>query len=168
MITPSMIYWMTRCDSIRAFFLNNFGIGVVLFLSLVVMLVSFIIGRFAGNGSYEIFSGMSDDEYLKHKATFQKISRRSLYLNLFLLTLVFTFNLVGSFVPTTKEMCAIAVIPRIANSESVQDIGQGIVDLAKDWLKELRPNKGDKEAVKESVKEIATEAAKEASKGALK
>ena len=152
MITPSMIYWMTRCDSIRDFLIGNVLLSILVFFCLVIMVITFLIGRFAGNGRYDVFGGMGDAEYLEHKAMFQKISRRSLYVSIFLMTLIFTFDLVGSFVPTTKEMCAIAVIPRIANSESVQDIGQGIVDLAKDWLKELRPNREGKEAEKESSK----------------
>lgn len=32
------------------------------------------------------------------------------------------------------------VIPRVANSESVKDIGDGIVTLAKEWIEELKPS----------------------------
>ncbi len=42
--------------------------------------------------------------------------------------------------PTTKEMAAILVLPAIANSEDAQEIGAGLVDLAKEWLVELKPN----------------------------
>lgn len=49
------------------------------------------------------------------------------------------------FVPSTKEMAAIKVIPAIANSETVQDkipeALNGLVDLATDWMKELSPKK---------------------------
>lgn len=186
MITPSMIYWMTRCDSIRGFFDNNFGIVLLMFLCLIIMVVTFIIGNFAGNAPYEIFSGVSDDEYRKKLETMKKISRRSFYLMCFLISLNFVFNAMGSFIPTTEEMCAIAVIPKIANSESVQDVGQSIVELAKDWMAELKPKtvKGEvksvvkdakdtvretvndtRGAVKEAAREMAKDA-KEAAKGA--
>lgn len=58
------------------------------------------------------------------------------------------------FVPTTKEMAAIVVIPRVANSESVQGLGEGIVDLAKVWMQELRPDtvKATTQAATEEVK----------------
>ena len=43
------------------------------------------------------------------------------------------------FIPTTKEACAIYLIPKIANNESVQEIGIDIKTLAREWLEELRP-----------------------------
>lgn len=46
-----------------------------------------------------------------------------------------------AFVPTTKEMCAILVIPKIANSQEVQGLGSEVVTLAREWLNELRPAK---------------------------
>ena len=48
---------------------------------------------------------------------------------------------VSALIPSSKEMAAIVVIPKVANSQPVQDIGQGIVDLAKDWMIELAPKK---------------------------
>lgn len=43
------------------------------------------------------------------------------------------------FVPTTKEAAAIAILPRIANSETVAEIGVEAKTLALEWLKELHP-----------------------------
>lgn len=43
-------------------------------------------------------------------------------------------------VPTTKEMCAILVIPAIAQNEDVQALGSEIPLLAREWLQELRPD----------------------------
>lgn len=45
------------------------------------------------------------------------------------------------FVPTTKQMCAIKVIPIIANNDGVQELPDKVVDLANEWLDELKPNK---------------------------
>ena len=46
--------------------------------------------------------------------------------------------------PTAKEFAAMIVVPRVANSESLQDIGTGIVGLAKAWLEELKTSKESK------------------------
>ena len=43
--------------------------------------------------------------------------------------------------PTTKEMAAIIVIPKVANNEKIQELGDGIYQLANDWLKEISPKK---------------------------
>ena len=43
------------------------------------------------------------------------------------------------FVPTTKEMAAILIVPKIANSEKVQQAGNRLYELAVEWMGELRP-----------------------------
>ena len=47
--------------------------------------------------------------------------------------------------PTTKEMAAILIVPRIVNNEKVQTVGNHLYDLAVEWMDELRPAKGDAE-----------------------
>lgn len=46
-----------------------------------------------------------------------------------------------TFTPSTKQMAAIIIVPRIANSEKVQTVGNHLYDLAVEWMNELRPNK---------------------------
>lgn len=48
--------------------------------------------------------------------------------------------LAATFVPTTKQMAAIVVVPRIANNEKIRDAGSRLYDLAVEWMEELRPN----------------------------
>lgn len=57
------------------------------------------------------------------------------------------FALVAVFVPTTRQMAAILVVPKIANSEKVQTVGNRLYDLAVEWMDELRPRgkAGDEE-----------------------
>jgi hypothetical protein len=38
-------------------------------------------------------------------------------------------------------MAAILIIPKIANSEKVEKIGNGLYDLAVEWMNELKPAK---------------------------
>lgn len=44
-------------------------------------------------------------------------------------------------IPSTKDAAAMIVLPRIANSRSVQELGDSVVGLAKAWCEELRPKK---------------------------
>lgn len=46
--------------------------------------------------------------------------------------------LICLFVPTTKEMAAIIIVPKIANSEKIQNLGNEVYDLAIDWMKEIK------------------------------
>lgn len=71
------------------------------------------------------------------------IGKEELYLPLAKKAVVVSVALVLSltFIPTTKQMAAIMIVPKIANSEKVQTIGNKIYDLAVEWMEELEPNK---------------------------
>lgn len=49
--------------------------------------------------------------------------------------------LVWTFTPSTKQMAAIVVVPKIVNSEKVQDVGEKLYGLAVEWMDELHPSK---------------------------
>lgn len=56
--------------------------------------------------------------------------------------LAFALMLIGcAFIPSTKEMAAIIVLPKIVNNEKVQDAGNKLFDLAVEWLEDLKPGK---------------------------
>jgi len=113
-ITGSEIYWITRLDGI------NFVFGVGLFLSSMVAVVALIAG---------IIAKANDDEDTA------KIAERILCY----LVPIVLFSMIGLvFTPTTKQMCAIKVIPMVANNEKVQELPEKVVDLADEWLEELR------------------------------
>ena len=60
--------------------------------------------------------------------------------------LIITFLVFGSLtvvVPSTKDAAAMIVLPRIANSQSVQELGDTVVELAKAWCEELKPKKAE-------------------------
>jgi hypothetical protein len=46
-----------------------------------------------------------------------------------------------TFTPTTKQMAAIVVVPKLVNSEKVQDVGEKLYGLAVEWMDELKPKK---------------------------
>jgi hypothetical protein len=49
--------------------------------------------------------------------------------------------MVMTFIPASKQMAAVMIVPKIANSEKVQTIGNKVYDLAVEWMEELKPNK---------------------------
>ncbi len=49
------------------------------------------------------------------------------------------FLMVATFTPSTKQMAAIIVVPKIANGEKVQTVGNKLYDLAVEWMDELKP-----------------------------
>lgn len=133
-ITGCQLYWLTRCDEIKALIEPGFGWGLFWFVSTVALLISTIAGM-ATEGSHE-----TSEEYdIFRIATAAK--RISKPVCIVLSALIILGATISVLIPTTKEMAAIVVIPKVANSQPVQDIGQGIVDLAKDWMIELAPKK---------------------------
>ena len=110
-ITPEMMYWLTRCDSIciAGFFLAVAS-GIVFAISLCAILdeVRGLLVRVVCLFSFGTF---------------------------------FACIATCVFVPSTKEMAAIYVVPKIANSQTVKELGDGVVTLAREWLEELRPAK---------------------------
>ena len=108
-ITESTIYWITRLDGI------NVALGVLLAVTTVM-------------GSLVCLIGSLEEEW----AFIRRFAPKAVAI-----TLVLTLALV--FIPTTKEICAIKVIPVIVNDDSVQKIPGDIAELAHEWLEELRP-----------------------------
>lgn len=54
----------------------------------------------------------------------------------------FIFCLVCALcIPSTKEMAAIILIPKIANNAQVQKLPGNILELANEWIEELKPTK---------------------------
>lgn len=117
MITPSTIYWLTRLDAMKD-------------LTVSLLLISLLLGATGLVGF--VASTVSEGELT------------NLFGRRFCRTVLAMFiaALLGmTFLPTTKEMAAIIVVPRIANSENIQQLGDGIVNLAQEWMKELAPKK---------------------------
>ena len=111
-ITPEMMYWLTRCDDVRC-------------LGLFLAIVSPI--------ALCMFAAMAWD--FGCKPTVKWI------VGIVLSVLSLIGIVLATFVPTTKELAAIYIVPKIANSETVKDLGEGIVTLSREWIEELRPEK---------------------------
>lgn len=173
-ITSGQIYWLTRCDAIRQALECNGGFIAFAVLGLFITCLFTVVMCCIRDGvvKYEKKGEAYESEAMEAKAQLALVSGvRKIGIALFcvFLPLWLGSRLLHPFIPTTKELAAIVVIPKIANSESVQGIGQSIVDLAKDWMAELRPQDVKKtvKAVKKGIDSTADkvrEAAKEVAK----
>ena len=131
-ITPSMIYWLTRLDEF------SFMFGIV-FVCIVIVALMNVIGGF-----YSLDSASNDQLYNRpERLAENKHNIKVRFGRAFKLALVaLLVGVVNSFIPSTKQAAAIVVIPKIANSEVVAEMGdtaKELVCLAKSWLIELKP-----------------------------
>lgn len=141
MITPTQVYLLTRLDAFKGMITGTpMNMLIASWLgSIVIMVVLSCIYMFAGNGSYDLFEGKSDEEFATIRETLRKWRNRTLGFMLVCMTLMPALSAVNALAPTSKEMAAIVVIPKIANSQPLSDIAASVVDLANAWLKELKP-----------------------------
>lgn len=126
MITNSFIYWFTRLDHIHSF-LDGFDVfsSCLIIFSIIVFVIAWGIKQYA-----------CDNEEKLMALTVKKFA-------------IWTFCIAGIFnimictclvfIPTTKEMAAIYVIPKIVNNEKLNNIGNEMLNLANEWMKELHP-----------------------------
>lgn len=113
-ITPATLYWITRLDEI------NCLCAIIAVFSIIAFTIGFIM---------LIASLDCNDEYCEAG---KKITKATGIIATLALT-------IGLFVPTSKEMAMIYVVPHLAESQVVkQDIPE-VYDLGvkalKDWLK---------------------------------
>jgi hypothetical protein len=147
MITTTQMYWLTRCDSIKEFLasVDHCCAGLVgVCVAAAMLLTGFAL--FAGNGQYDIFHKLDDAAFDKLKGTMRKWAMRFGAASVALWLVGAIASVAIALTPTTKEMAAIMVIPKVANSKVVSDISgvaSEMIVIARDWLKELAPVKDD-------------------------
>ena len=110
------IYWITRLDALNALFLF---FTIVLLIALATVLI---------NWSIEF---IIDSTYVLNKKTKTICS----YI-IFLLSISVALL---AIVPSSKEMAAIIVVPKISNAMIESEIPQKIMNLADDWLEKFEP-----------------------------
>lgn len=121
MITTSQMYWLTRMDIV-----NEVCSCILLILILLVPFFAFV--------GYMIADSFSSDSRCAYVSWLKK------YVILLWLFALMISTSVIIFMPTTKEMAAILIVPKIANSEKVQTVGNKLYDLAVEWMDNLKPN----------------------------
>ena len=127
-ITPTLVYWITRLDSLVALFTAGIVVsGLVLLATAIVAVSSYV-----------------DDEL--------DISRKAVSFAKLFAAILIAFAIARVITPTAKEMCAVIAIPKMANSEIVN---QQLPDAVKKVLMQANLYLDEKinEAAKEGDKE---------------
>ena len=130
-MTESMIYWITRLDGIRGL---CFGIQTFAVLFTILGIIAAIVATSISVASEE--DGSDDDARIANGIC--KIACK-IWIPAFCIAMV--CSLARTFIPTTKEMIAIKVIPQMASTENVEkikDISKDMLDITADWLKDMR------------------------------
>lgn len=124
-ITEWQVYWITRCDGLKV---TLIGIGIA--YAIIIALSAFI-------KIIALYETCSTEERGQAALDLKKSLRKYMFYSI---TLVFLF-LTAALIPTTKQMCAIKVIPVIANNGQVQELPNKILELSNEWMEELKPPK---------------------------
>ena len=123
-------YMLLKLDTLSGTFFVLMTLAIV---ACIVMLVCFGIASDCGNP----------------KPALNAIKRHFKWI----IPIGFICGLFGAFLPTTKEMAAIIVVPKICNAainnKDLMALPGDIISLASSWIKELRP-----ENIKESAKTV--------------
>ena len=107
------MYWLLMLDNIRDLF-------VVIIIILMLIAV--------------VFLGLSD---LGDSLNPQQ---RKKWAILFIFAILFC-SIAVTFIPATKQMAAIIVVPKIINNEKVQQMPEELLNLGMDWLGDLKSKK---------------------------
>lgn len=126
MITTAQMYWLTKLDDIRHV------LGSIIWVPVAWVTVVAVI-------SFCAFMACADLDSVR-PVVIGKIKKASWTCVPMVFWIVAT-QIAVALVPSTAQMAAIVVVPRIVNNEQVQTVGNKIYDLAVEWLDELRPKK---------------------------
>lgn len=141
-VTPMQMYGLVKLDDIR-----NLLVGLaclptfIIIIGLTGAIVFTIMYFFAGNGTYDIFSGKSNEEFQSIRTTLWKWRGTCIKSGIISVVIAIVIGIAIDLIPSTKQMAAILIVPKIANSEKVQTIGNKVYDLATAWMEELKPSK---------------------------
>lgn len=152
MITEAQIYWLIKLDDIRMIFdiMSDIALCLMIFVA-CGLLVSKIIQYI-------------EDGQVGAKASW--VSRRFFIWTIISVGLFVATYTAQRMVPSTKQMAAIVVVPKICNAAAadpaLKQIPGQITELASQWLKELRPDNA-KEAIEDATKDDVDAIKKKAS-----
>ena len=156
MITHSALYWITRLDPIKSMFCGfSISVGIIGIAMVILGVIFKALYLDKMSGVPEEDTDKLNEKYITRHAWMFRNGVKAV-IGMFVLICANTLT------PTMKEMAVIVVIPKVANSQPVHDIGDGIVNLAKDWMKELSPKGATKEEIVNKVISTAEVAAKTA------
>ena len=134
-MTPSTIYWITRFDRFASFLEGIGNLCVILgFVALIGLVFSFCIRE--ANREF----GEDDRDFKSSSSAFRLASKVLVGFG----SVAAVSYLLLTFVPTTKELVAMHVVPRLVSQENVkkmEGITTDMLDIASKWLKEVKEAK---------------------------
>ncbi len=104
------MYWLCRLDGIVE------GTQICVVLSVIALIVC---------GLFWLMGKSMDEDFATHLILPIKISIIAAIIG----------GLGALFIPTTKQMAAIIVVPKIVNNEKAQEIPETLLDLYNEWTK---------------------------------
>jgi len=138
------LYWIMKLDSIRSLIDGIATLGWVIGALLLCVATVASIVALSELGSYR----EKDDDYKKAKL----VAKIVLPKGIVVLIIAFILQSAHTFIPSTKEVAALIVVPKvvttISNSKALKQLPSRVVDLGNAWLDELSPkkNSADKES----------------------
>lgn len=134
-MTESTLYWITRLDQIYSF--CN-GLGTLLAILAVLGVITLTIFKIIKEVNREFNRGNDLDRDFKTASS--AISALKLPTISCIIGAVF-MSFVTVFIPTTKEMTAIKVIPQFAtqeNCQKLQAMSKDLLDITAKWLEDVK------------------------------
>lgn len=142
MLTELQLYWITRLDNICSFVecWRTAALLMLLFscIAIIILLIAECIMKM------DAISFCGADRIMEDASYASISSIRKCVCNVVLKCILPLFMLIYSahiFIPTTKEYCAIKVVPAIVNNEKTLELTDELYSLGIEWLKELKPAK---------------------------
>lgn len=131
MITSWQIYWLTRMD-----YFQGAALSCSIFVGISAVIFGILWGVSADQATWR-----NDSEKYKNIAARNRVR----FIRLFVLLIIFVG--MSTFIPSSKELAAIIIIPKITNSVSenkaLRELPTNVIDLANEWLIELKPKNNE-------------------------
>ena len=126
MTTTAQMYWLTKLDDIRQ------ALGSIIWVPIAWIAIVAV-------ASFCAFMACADMDSVR-SVVIGRIKKASWTCVPMVLWIVAT-QIAVALVPSTAQMAAIVVVPRIVNNEQVQTVGNRLYDLGSERRKEMRPRK---------------------------
>ena len=126
-ITTMKMYWLVKLDDLQH------AVTHLTWLPVTWVVITAIVAVVA------IAAADCEDKDTKERVWRRIKNAMLLCIPMLFLGVVIQFT--AALIPSTKQMAAIIVVPRIANNEKVQAAGNKLYELAVEWMEELKPTK---------------------------
>lgn len=130
-MTSWQIYWLTRLDNIQN------ALRIVVMISFIASTMIAIFWSVYAFDSYR----EDDEDSKKEKAL------RGIFIRMIIIPICFGILLVST--PSSKEMAAIIIVPKLTNAisknQKIMNLPDKVLDLANAWIEELGPKKAEKQ-----------------------